>query len=109
MGERLKALDREGFLNRAVIREVPLPDGSLVCIRALPASAIVSGADSAFEPGSLLVKSLCDVEGVLLFKEDDKDAVMGVDHLALKTILDAILDLNGLKQAEDATGSAEKN
>ena len=107
MGERLKALDRVGFLNRAVIREVPLPDGSLVCIRALSASTIVAGADSSagvFETSNLIVQSLCDMDGTLLLGESDKSAVMNVDHMALKTILEAVLELNGLKDA-----GAEKN
>ena len=108
MGEKQKILDREGFLKRAVIRQVPLSDGSIVCIRALSASTIVSGADSvanAFEPASLLVKSLCDADGKLLFEEGETGEAMAVDHMALKTILDAILDLNGLK----TEGAPEKN
>jgi hypothetical protein len=108
VGDKTKILDRDGFLNRAVIREVPLSDGSSVCIRALPASAIVAGAQdaaSAFEPANLLVQSLCDANGKLLFAQGDTSGVMAVDHLALKTILDAILDLNGLR----AQGAPEKN
>jgi len=107
MGERLKALDRDGFLHRAVIKEVFLPDGSLVYIRALSASTIVAGADSAagvFETSNLIVKSLCDMNGTLLLEDGDKNAVMNVDHMALKTILEAVLELNGLKDA-----GAEKN
>ena len=112
MGERLKFLDRDGFLKRIVIREVSLPDGTVVCIRALSAGAIIAGADNAgdsFEPANLLVKSLCDADGRLLFAESDKNKVMEVDHMALKVILDAILEMNGLKRNEDGTGSAEKN
>jgi hypothetical protein len=103
-----RILDREGFLQRAVIREVPLPDGAAVCIRALSASLLVAGADAAagvFEPANLLVHSLCDASGRLLFAEEEKNAAMTVDHMALKIILDAILDLNGLK----AEGAPEKN
>ncbi|MCL1940031.1 MAG: hypothetical protein FWG04_05160 [Desulfovibrionaceae bacterium] len=112
MGERMKALDRDGFLKRAVIREVSLPDGSTVCIRALPASMLVAGADSAasvFEPANLLVRSLCDENGALLFRDDEKSEIMAVDHMALKAILDAILELNGLGRHETEAGSAEKN
>jgi hypothetical protein len=106
MGERAQSLDREGFLQRAVIREVSLPGGSIVCIRALPASALVSGADGeadAFAPANLLIKSLCDENGRLLFKEGEGDVVMSVDHMALKSILNAILDLNGLATAQEGS------
>ena len=106
---RLQSLDRDGFLKRAVIREVSLPDGSTVCIRALPASLIVSGSatvdESVFAPANLLLHSLCGADGRLLFGENDKEAVMAVDHMALKIILDAILDLNGLAPE----GALEKN
>ena len=107
MGEKAKVLDREGFLKRAVIREVSLSDGSIVYIRALSASTIVAGADGAnvFAPANLLVHSLCDADGKLLFAEGDAGGVMAVDHMALKLILDAVLDLNGLK----AEGAPEKN
>ncbi|MDR2696035.1 MAG: hypothetical protein LBC79_06615 [Deltaproteobacteria bacterium] len=108
MDERLKTLDREGCLRRAVIREVLLPDGSSVCIRALSASVIVSGVDNAadvFEPANLLVHSLCDESGRPLFGEGEKSEAMSVDHMALKVILDAIVELNGLK----AGGAPEKN
>jgi hypothetical protein len=108
MGEKLKTLDRDGFLRRAVIREVALPGGANVCIRALSASVIVAGAENAadvFEPANLLVCSLCDENGKLLFGEGEKSEAMTVDHMALKIILDAIMELNGLK----SEGAPEKN
>jgi hypothetical protein len=107
-----KTLSRDAFLKRAVIREVPLDDNAVVCIRALPASLIVSGVDASgvFEPANLLVHSLCDGNGVLLFAGEEKAQAMTIDHLALKKILDAIIDLNGLRPAEagEAAGP-EKN
>ena len=94
-----KPLDREGFLKRIVIRSEPLPDGSVVCIRALPASLIVSGAEDAaktFESANMLVQSLCDEDGKLLFAEGEKDQAMTIDHMALKVILEEIVEINGL-------------
>ncbi|MDR2489761.1 MAG: hypothetical protein LBD42_09805 [Desulfovibrio sp.] len=108
-----KPLDREGFLKRIVIRQVPLPDGSVVCVRALPASLIVSGAEDVaktFESGNMLVQSLCDENGKPLFTEEEKDQAMTIDHMALKVILDEILDLNGLKPPKDGEeGAPGKN
>lgn len=108
-----KPLDREGFMKRAVIRNVTLEDGSVVCIRALPASLIVSGAENAaktFESANLLVQSLCDEEGELLFAEGETDQAMTIDHMSLKLLLDEILDLNGLKPPKEGEKeTAEKN
>ena len=108
-----KPLDREGFLKRIVTRPVPLPDGSVVCIRALPASMIVSGAEDAaktFESANMLVQSLCDENGKLLFGEGEKQEAMTIDHMALKILLDEILDLNGLKPPKEGEeGAPEKN
>lgn len=108
-----KPLDREGFLKRIVTRPVPLPDGSVVCIRALPASLIVSGAEDAaktFESANLLVQSLCDEDGKLLFGAGEKDQAMTIDHMALKVILEEIVDLNGLKSPKEGEeGAPEKN
>lgn len=108
-----KPLDREGFLKRIVTRPVALPDGSVVCIRALPASLIVSGAEDAektFESANMLVQSLCDEHGTLLFAEGEKDQAMTIDHMALKVILNEIIDLNGLKTpTKGEAGAPEKN
>ena len=108
-----KPLDREGFLKRVLIKEVPLADGAVVCIRALPASQIVKGAEEAattFESANLLVHSLCDETGTLLFADDEKAEAMTLDHKSLKTVLDAILDLNGLKPPKEGeAGAPEKN
>lgn len=108
-----KPLDREGFLKRIVTRPVPLPDGSVVCIRALPASLIVSGAEDAaktFESANMLVQSLCDEDGKLLFGAGEKDQAMTIDHMALKVILEEIVDLNGLKSPKEGEeGAPEKN
>ena len=108
-----KPLDREGFLKRIVTKTVSLPDGSVVCIRALPASLIVSGAEDAaktFESANMLVQSLCDENGKLLFAEGEKDQAMTIDHMALKVILEEILDLNGLKTPKEGeAGAPEKN
>lgn len=115
MGGEQFPLDREGFLKRIVTKDVPLPDGSLVCIRALPASLIVSGAENSsetFATANMLVQSLCDEHGNLLFGdgEDEKDQAMTVDHLSLKIILDAIVDLNGLRPPKEGEeGEPEKN
>ena len=109
----MKPLDREGFLKRIVTRPATLPDGSVVCIRALPASLIVSGAEDStntFESANMLVQSLCDEHGTLLFSEGEKDQAMTIDHMALKVILEEILDLNGLKPAKEGeAGAPEKN
>ena len=106
-------LTRDGYLNRAVVKVVPLDDGNCVCIRALPASMIVHGAEDAketFSAANMLVNSLCDEDGALLFAEGEKDLVMRVDHVALKKILDAIAEMNALKPAGDGeAGVAEKN
>lgn len=112
-----KPLDREGFLKRIVTRPVTLPDGSVVCIRALPASLIVSGVEDAaktFESANMLVQSLCDEDGKLLFSEGDKDQLMTIDYMGIKVILDEIIDLNGLKppagaDGEEKEGAPEKN
>ena len=111
----MKPLNREEYLKRVSKRQVPLPDGSVVCIRALPASLIVAGADDAattFEAANLLVQSLCDEDGELLFTPDEKDMAMTIDHIGLKAVLDAITDLNGLKppaEGEAEGADAEKN
>lgn len=109
-----KALDREAYLKRVAKRHVPLPDGSVVCIRALPASLIVSGAEEAaktFEAANLLVQSLCDEDGTLLFGPEETAMAMTIDHVGLKAVLDAIVDLNGLKPpaGKGVTDDAGKN
>lgn len=109
MGEKLKTLDREGFLKRFSFRDAQLPDGSIVRIRALPARYVVDGPEDRFSPEKLLLHSLCDENGELLFAEDEGEQVMAVDSASLKVILDAVLELNGLARSEDGTGSAEKN
>ena len=106
-------LNRDGFMRRAVIREVQLDEDSVVCIRALPASMFFAGNEDpqkTFEPANLLVQSLCDKDGALLFAGEETDRVMTVDHMALKKILDAIIDLNGLKAPVGSeAGEPEKN
>ncbi len=108
MNEQSKTLDREGFVKRFSYRDAVLPDGSIVRIRALPASYVVAGPEDRFSPVKLLVHSLCDQDGSLLFAEDEGDAAMAVDSASLKIILDAVLELNGLTQNDEASG-AEKN
>lgn len=108
MGERVKTLDREGFAKRFSYRDATLPDGSMVRVRALPASYVVSGAEDRFSPVNLLLNSLCDENGALLFAEHEGDQVMAVDSASLKIILDTVLELNGM-QREDGTSVAEKN
>lgn len=107
MGENLRTLDREGFLKRFSFKDAALPDGSLVRIRALPARYVVDGPEDRFAPVKLLVGSLCDENGTLLFAENEGEQAMSVDSASLKIILDAILDLNGLKR--DESDGAEKN
>lgn len=114
MGQIAQHLDREGFLKRAVVREVLLPDGKTICIRALPASMIASAVkdnvNEVFEPANLLVKSLCDSDGKLLFASEETDLVMTVDHMTLKLLLDSIMELNGFSStAKGDVGQAEKN
>ena len=109
MGEKLKPLGRDGFLKRAVVREVPLSDGSVVCIRALPASYIIGGAEDRFSAVKLLASSLCDESGALMFAEGEGEQAMTVDGASLKNIMAAIMDLNGLKRSEGEAGEAEKN
>lgn len=111
MGQVAKPLTREGFLKRYTFRDVELVDGTAVRIRALPASYIVGGAEDRFTPANLLINSLCDEGGALMFAAGEDDKAMTVDGASLKTIMDAILDLNGL--APSASGgeasAAEKN
>lgn len=102
-------MNREQYMKRAAMRQVELPDGSIVCIRALPASLIVSGADDAqiFASANLLVHSLCDAHGKLLFTPEEKDLTMSIDHMGLKAVLDAIIDLNGLKPPAEDSGNTD--
>lgn len=96
-------LNRESYLKRSIVREVPLADGAVICIRALPASAIVNGAEDpvkTFTSENLLVQSLCDSEGNLLFADGEQGEAMRIDHASLRIIMDAILDLNGLRPAK---------
>jgi hypothetical protein len=109
MGERAKVLDRDGYLKRFAFKDAELPDGSIVRIRALSASYVIDGAEDRFSPAKLLVNSLCDENGGLLFAEHESEQAMDVDSASLKNIMDAILELNGLKGSEDEAGSAEKN
>lgn len=107
MAGTLKTLDREGFLRRFSYKDVALPDGSAVRVRALPASYVVDGPDDRFSPVNLLVSSLCDENGAPLFAGDEGEQAMAVDSASLRIILDAILDLNGLSR--DEAGAPEKN
>lgn len=108
-----RILDRESFLKRAVIREVSLADGAVVCIRALPAGVIVAGgeeAKKAFEPANLLTHSLCDENGARLFAEEETDLALTIDHSSLSTLMKEILDLNGLRPVKNGEAEdAEKN
>ena len=102
-------LSREAFLKRIVIKSVQLDGGSTVCIRALPASMIVGtkeeDASKVFEAANLLAHSLCDENGNLFFSGEEKDKVMTVDHVSLKKIMDAIVDLNGLNPGKNSEES----
>ena len=107
-----KALNRDGYLKRVFMQPVELTDGAVVNIRALPASVIVNGAQDAalFEPANLLVQSLVDENGQRLFEDGEKDQAMTIDHSSLRTVLDAIVALNGLKPAKEGeAGELEKN
>ena len=112
MEQIIKPLNRDGYLKRVFAQPVTLTDGAVVNIRALPASLIVSGAQdtSLFETANLLVQSLVDESGVRLFDDNEKDNAMTIDHMSLRTILDAIMALNGLQPAKDGeAGDVEKN
>ena len=113
MSQKPRPLDREGFLKRVVMQQVELDADSIVCIRALPASVIVEGSDGKhnFEPANMLVHSLCDKDGVLLFTGEETAQAMTIDHISLKKILDAIVELNGLRIPETGgdAGEPEKN
>ena len=106
-------LNREGFLKRVVVKEVRLDEESSVCIRALPAKILVEGDNDSkdtFATANLLVNSLCDANGQLLFADGEKDQALSVDHVALRKLIDAIIELNGLKSpVEGETSMAEKN
>lgn len=100
-----RALDRNAYMSRAIVREVALGDDTSVYIRALPASVIVNGSDNpaeTFATANLLVRSLCDKAGSLMFSENERNEALTIDHAALKTIIDAILDLNGLRPKNEA-------
>jgi response regulator of citrate/malate metabolism len=112
MSQKPRPLNREGFMSRVVMQQVELDENSIVCIRALPASVIVEGSDDkhSFEPAKMLVHSLCDENGTLLFSNEETAQAMTIDHVALKKILEAIVDLNGLKKTNDGeAGEPEKN
>jgi hypothetical protein len=109
-----KPLDRDGYMKRVFMQSVELAGGAIVNIRVLPASIIVNGAQDAslFEPANLLVQSLVDEQGQRLFADGEKDHAMTIDHTSLRTVLDAIVTLNGLQSAkedEGGAGDAEKN
>ena len=117
MGQAVKPLDRQGFLRRNV-REVELPDGNVVCIRPLSAGYLVrnTGADGklaekAFSAESMFVESLTDADGNRLFGPEEKDAALTIDVRSFQVLLDAILDLNGLRPVmnADAPEDAAKN
>ena len=113
------ALDRDGFLNRKVVKLVELSGEDKVFIRALPAILIIAAAESdekakeVFGSANLLLNSLCNDKGELLFNPGapgESEAVLTIDHQALKTIMDAIVELNALKAApEDEESAAVKN
>jgi len=105
----LKILDRDGYLNRTVVRDLELPDGASIRIRALPASYVIGGSEDRFSWAKLLVNSLCDANGAPLFAENEGEQATAVDSASLKIIMDAIRDLNGLNRSADEAGSAEKN
>ena len=44
-----------------------------------------------------------------MFADNEGEQAMSVDGASLKIIMDAILELNGLKRNEDEAGAAEKN
>ena len=102
-------LDRDGYVKRFSFKDVGLPDGLSVRIRALPASYLLGEDEDRFSIPSLLVNSLCDEDGALLFSESEADQAMAVDSASLKPIMDAILELNGLGRKDDEAGSAGKN
>lgn len=112
MGQTVKPLDRQGFLRRNV-REVELPDGNVVCIRPLSAGYLVRNtgtdgklAEKAFSAESMFVESLTDADGNRLFGPEEKDAALTIDVRSFQVLLDAILDLNGLRPVMNADGEA---
>lgn len=101
-----RTLTRESYLARAVVKPVDLPDGSVVHIRALPAAMLIDSnksTDEVFGTANMLVHSLCEADGELMFAEGEQGDAMSVDYASLQAILAAILALNGLtpvKQGE---------
>lgn len=110
MDQKHKPLDRAGYVKRFSFKDAELPDGSIVRIRALPASYLVDGPEERFSPERLLTSSLCDENGALIFAENEGEKAMSVDGVSLRIIMDAIMELNALKRnADEEAGDAEKN
>lgn len=104
-------LDRQGYMRRN-LKRVELPGGDVVCIRPLSARYLVDNAEdgSAFEPAALLVKSLVDANGERLFADAETENALMLDLPSVTVLVDAILDLNGLRALPTAgDGEAEKN
>ena len=109
MGQLVKPLGKDAFVRRYTFKDVELSDGAVVRIKSLPASYIVSGKENAFASANLLVHSLCEEDGRLMFAEGESDQAMTVDMASLNILMKAILELNGLTQAEGEASAAEKN
>ena len=67
-----------GFGRTHNIRRIAVGQVALVCIRALPASYVIAGAEDRFSPVKLLVNSLCDANGSLMFAENEGELAMAL-------------------------------
>jgi len=104
-----RLLNREGFLNRFAFKDVELNDGATVRIRALPSSYIVSEVEGRFASAKMLVNSLCNEDGTLMFTGEEGEQAMTIDMASLNLIMEAIVELNGLKKNIGEASPAEKN
>jgi hypothetical protein len=90
------------FDTRSDLRQVALPDGSIVAIRPLTgAGADAFGAASLKTPelarATLVVACACDAAGMPLFMSVDVSRVAQLPNRVLAPIVEAIIDHNGLR------------
>jgi hypothetical protein len=111
-------LDKKAFLSRASqVKEIKLSGDSSVFIRPLPAANFINDegqsiSEDSFHTEKLIIRSLCDADGVPWFNEKDEKTheVLKIPMDDFNTLALACLEINGLKLADKtATGGGEKN
>ena len=86
-------------LTGIVVKEITVPVWETIYIKSFSACTrqqLFSVKENQYE--NLVLNSVCDSEGNLLFTQDDLQAIQKISYTILDPIVHSVLDLNGMKR-----------